>query len=927
MHGSMEKMRAMIMAPLVAGLGFLPMAMSSGAGAEVQRPLATVVIGGLVTSTALTLARAARDVRLARARQAGGGTVMVEIKAIIRLDRLDGVLHAVREVPGVSGVTVSKVEGFGREQPPRPRPAALAACSWPRWRRSCRATRLRPSSRPSLGPRTPAGRATERSSSCRSSRSSTFGRAAVTRQHPEHRIETMPPAQTYKVHGLDCVEEVTILKNAVGPVIGGPDQLSFDVLNGRMTVAGNAAAAIVIDAVRRTGMRAEPWVPTAKGGATLATPGLSLRTWTMIASGILTALGFLSHVWLAGGVTPALGSEGLGPGHTVPVLSRLLYAVAAAAGAWFVLPKAWYSIRTLRPDMNLLMTLAVAGAMVIGEWLEAATVAFLFAVSIALEAWSVGRARRAVEALLDLAPATARDRRRRATFLRWPPSTVPVGARVSVRPGERVPLDGVVATGGSHVNQAPITGESVPGLERAGAPVYAGTVNGDGALEITTHEAGERQHAGAHHRAWSDRRSRSAAPSEQWVERFARVYTPAVLVLAVLVVVLPPLLMSQPWPDWVYRALVLLVIGCPCALVISTPVTIVAGVAAAARQGVLIKGGAYLEAPGRAQGARARQDGHAHRRPAARDGRRSRSTTTPRRCCSRGRRRSKRESTHPIARAILRSRGRATMSKSAGRGCSGHSGQGRDRGARRQALLAGLASVSGGAHSGNAGRSCATGGAQQRRPDGGRGRHRRTRLRPDRDRRRRADRRATRRRAASTRSGIERVVMLTGDNTPTARAIAREVGIDEVHAELLPADKVRVIDELVARYRHGGDGRRWHQRHAGDGARELRGRDGRSRQRRGDRDGGHRADVRRPVEAGVADRALASRARHHPREHHAVARGQGRLRRADLRRPRLAVGGHRGGHGRVATRDRNALAPDAPAAHRSAESASQRRAA
>ncbi len=361
---------------------------------------------------------------------------------------------------------------------------------------------------------------------------------------PKLRAEQAVRRQTYKVHGLDCAEEVTILKNAVGPLIGGPDQLSFDVLNGRMTVAGDASAAIVIDGVRRTGMRAEPWIPAASGDATVAkTKGLSLRTWTTVASGLLTAFGFLVHVWTAGSVTAALGSEGLGLTHAVPLLSRLLYAAGPATGAWFVLPKALHSVRTLRPDMNLLMTLAVAGAMLIGEWLEAATVAFLFAVSIALEAWSVGRARRAVEALLDLAPATARvieDGRVSEVAA----DTVPVGARVSVRPGERMPLDGVVASGGSHVNQAPITGESVPVWKEPGSSVYAGSVNGDGAIEITTTKPASDSTL-AHIIALVGQAQQKRGPAEQWVERFARVYTPAVLALAVLVAVLPPLLISR----------------------------------------------------------------------------------------------------------------------------------------------------------------------------------------------------------------------------------------------------------------------------------------------------------------------------------------------------------------------------------------------
>jgi Zn2+/Cd2+-exporting ATPase len=603
--------------------------------------------------------------------------------------------------------------------------------------------------------------------------------------------------QTYKVHGLDCVEEVTILKNAVGPVIGGPDQLSFDVLNGRMTVAGETPAAIVIDAVRRTGMRAEPWSPDAKGDATHGPArGPGLRTWTTVASGVLTAVGFSVHAWTAGSVIAALGSEGLGQSQAVPILSRLLYAAAAASGAWFVLPKATHSVRALRPDMNLLMTLAVAGAMPIDEWLEAATVAFLFAVSIALEAWSVGRARRAVEALLDLAPATARvveDGRVSEVAA----DTVPVGARVSVRPGERVPLDGVVASGASHVNQAPITGESVPVWKDPGAPVYAGSVNGDGALELTTTKPASDSTL-AHIIALVGQAQQKRGPAEQWVERFARVYTPAVLALAVLVAVLPPLLTSQSWLDWGYRALVLLVIGCPCALVISTPVTIVAGVAAAARHGVLIKGGAYLEAAGRAKAIALDKTG------TLTEGRPRVTAVLPlddhteamllARAAA-----LEAESTHPIARAILDRAAadhvdvrRAEDAQAVpGKGVTGVLDGKRywlgshryleERAQETPVLHAQLEALS------SAGQTVVVVGTDAHVCG----------LIAIADALRRDARRAVESLHAQ---GVDRVVMLTGDNAPTARAIARDVGIDDVHAELLPADKVRVIDELVARY-------------------------------------------------------------------------------------------------------------------------------
>jgi Cd2+/Zn2+-exporting ATPase len=248
--------------------------------------------------------------------------------------------------------------------------------------------------------------------------------------------------------------------------------------------------------------------------------------------------------------------------------------------------------------MNLLMTIAVIGAIAIGEWFEAATVAFLFGLSLTLEAWSVARARRAVEALLDLAPALARIRTSGGELVEVPAGEVAIGATMVVKPGERVPLDGRVVAGKSGVNQAPITGESAPAWKESGSEVFAGTINGDGALEIETTRRADDTTLAHIIRLVEDAQSRRA-PAEQWVEKFARYYTPAVMALAVAIALAPPLLLGQAWAPWIYRALVLLVIACPCALVISTPVSIVAGLAAAASHGVLIKGGLYLELPAR----------------------------------------------------------------------------------------------------------------------------------------------------------------------------------------------------------------------------------------------------------------------------------------------------------------------------------------
>jgi Zn2+/Cd2+-exporting ATPase len=215
-------------------------------------------------------------------------------------------------------------------------------------------------------------------------------------------------------------------------------------------------------------------------------------------------------------------------------------------GARFVVVKAWFAARNLRPDMNLLMTVAVVGAMAIGEWFEAAIVSFLFAVSLSLESWSVSRARRAIGALLDLAPPTARVLRPGGAEEMLPLEEVRLGSRIVVLPGERIPLDGRVVAGASTVDQAPITGESVPVEKRSGSEVFGGTINGDGALTVrATKNAQDSTLARIIHMVEEAHARR--APSERWVERFARIYTPAVMAAAAIVFVVPPLVFGQAW--------------------------------------------------------------------------------------------------------------------------------------------------------------------------------------------------------------------------------------------------------------------------------------------------------------------------------------------------------------------------------------------
>jgi len=240
------------------------------------------------------------------------------------------------------------------------------------------------------------------------------------------------------------------------------------------------------------------------------------------------------------------------------------------------------------------MSIAVTGAILIGQWPEAAMVMFLFTVAELIEAKSLDRARNAISGLMQMTPERATVRQADGSWAEREVNSVELGAIVRVRPGERIGLDGEVTAGQSTIDQAPITGESLPIEKTVGDKVFAGTINQAGSLEYAvTAAASNSTLARIIHAVEQAQGAR--APTQRFVDRFAKIYTPAVFLFALGVALIPPLFMAGVWFDWIYRALVLLVVACPCALVISTPVTIVSGLAAAARKGILIKGGVYLE--------------------------------------------------------------------------------------------------------------------------------------------------------------------------------------------------------------------------------------------------------------------------------------------------------------------------------------------
>ena len=390
-----------------------------------------------------------------------------------------------------------------------------------------------------------------------------------------YRVESDDTRRVFVVSGMDCADEVRLIEAKLG-TLPAVTKLDFDVIRHRLIVEGAVSSAQVQQAVQQLGMTARPESEQAPSVSFWKRRGRLIMTWV---SG--TALGLAI---LAGQLeAPA-------------IIGLILLAVSTIAGGWYVVPRGLRAAMNRALDMNFLMSVAAIGAWIIGEQTEAAATLFLFAIAELLEAYSMDRARNAIKALMDLSPAEATVVRN-GQELRVAVADIAIGETIIVRPGEKIAIDGEVIAGRSSVNQAAITGESMPVEKVPGASVFAGSLNAEGALRIkSTKAASDTTLARIIHSVEEAQASR--APSQTFVDRFARVYTPVVVAAAVLLAIVPPLLGNGDWNTWTYRALAMLVVACPCALVISTPVSIVSGLARAARRGILIKGGAQLERAG-----------------------------------------------------------------------------------------------------------------------------------------------------------------------------------------------------------------------------------------------------------------------------------------------------------------------------------------
>jgi len=632
-----------------------------------------------------------------------------------------------------------------------------------------------------------------------------------------------------RITGMDCADCAATLEKGVGN-LAGVKNCSANFGAARLNVEFDAAhldESAIVARIQDLGYDVPADTPNLTAAAALPRGGilgffpfLFKRTDTALAAigGMFVALGMLAEFFNA-------------PENFV----QIVYWLALVIAGYPIARSGWRRLWLNREiNINLLMALAAIGAVIIGEEAEAATVIFLFAIGEALEGYTMDRARHSIRKLMLLTPAEAtvlrpcldcREHLGRDGYTGGPcpfcgahetrvaVERLKVGETILVKPGERIPVDGVVTAGASAVNQAPITGESIPVTKTLGDEIFAGTVNGQGTLDVRVlRKAADSTLSNIIHLVEEAQSQR--APSQRFVDRFARIYTPAVVIAALLVAILPPLLFGAPFwnlPDgahgWLYRALTLLVISCPCALVISTPVTIVSAISAAAKNGVLIKGGAYLEALAKVRAFAFDKTGTlTHGQPIVVELRSFNCEHTNEKACDscddvlQLAAAVERRSEHPLAQAVVNAAGERKphngyvaeeVEAITGRGVRGKvNGKNITVGSHPlfdvehphdQTICRAMDAVE------------KNGCTIMLVSEG----ERLAGYIAVADKTRDTSRAAI---EALKKLGIEKSVMLTGDNATTAQTIARVVGIDEVRAQLLPAQKLEAVKSLHNKY-------------------------------------------------------------------------------------------------------------------------------
>ena len=583
---------------------------------------------------------------------------------------------------------------------------------------------------------------------------------------------------TLFVEGMDCADESSVIEKTLRSTPGVLD-VQFNLVAQEVTVRHRLTTQQVMDLIKGAGFTARPVGHGDQRRGEITFWDRRGRLILAIIAGLFTAAGILHNRI-----------------HVPDPLTIPLYLIAMISGGYPVARKGILAVWNRSLDINFLMTMAVVGAALIGAWDEGAMVIFLFAVANLLESYSLERARNAIRSLMDLSPKVALVRRSDSEVT-LSVGEVCVGDVLIVKPGEKIPLDGVVLSGSSSVNQAPITGESMPVSKTEGEEVYAGALNGQGVLEVeVTHVSEDTTLARIIHLVEEAQSQR--APSQHFVDRFARIYTPVVVCGAVLVALVPPLGFGGSWGTWFYRALVLLVISCPCALVISTPVTLVSGLARAARDGILMKGGVVLENAGRLNAMAFDKTGTLTQGVPEVMEVLPVSGYTERDLLQKAAS-VERRSEHALAAAILRraeQEGLALEETTEFRSITGKGAQARLNG---EMVLIGNHRLfeERGLCTPEADRRAAQWEAEGKTTVYVGTEGEMLGMMAIADTVREEARESL---EALRRSGVHHLVLLTGDNRGTAEAIAREVGLDAFQAELLPGDKVRVVKEIQSRY-------------------------------------------------------------------------------------------------------------------------------
>ncbi|QHA38671.1 cadmium-translocating P-type ATPase (plasmid) [Rossellomorea marisflavi] len=575
--------------------------------------------------------------------------------------------------------------------------------------------------------------------------------------------------KTYNVEGMDCGSCAKSIENHLSS-INGVHHVSVHFSTGKMEVVHDNSVDEIISEVSKIGFKA-----SIRSRHDANRPkGNNQEKGTIITSGILIALG--------------LGGSFTG----VPdLVITMLYAFSMLISGYKPVRSAYYSIRSGSLDMNVLMSAAAIGAALIGEWLEGATVVWLFALGTALQTMSIEKTRNSIRSLMNLAPTEAWIQEG-SEIKKKPVEAVAIGEIMVVKPGERISLDGEIISGESSVNQAPITGESIPLDKTIGDIVYAGSINENGSLAVKVTKLVEDTTIARIIHLVEEAQDQKA-PTQAFIDRFASIYTPIVFVLAVVVMVIPPLVGMGTWSEWFYRGLELLVVACPCALVISTPVAIVSAIGSAAKYGVLIKGGTFLEKAAGINAIAFDKTGTLTEGKPNVSGIKVFEGTEEEllsiAMTLEG------HSTHPIARTIVKHASERGISGREGSSFTNITGKG------VKAIIGGTQYIAGSVRlfrelNGlteeaetvantfeNEGKTVVIIGHED-------------------------DvlgilavadtiRRDTVETISSLKeAGINQVVMLTGDNPKTAQLVSREAGIDRSYAELLPEDKVNVIKQL-----------------------------------------------------------------------------------------------------------------------------------